>query len=162
MKKLNKTYISGIVCLLLGIWILAEIQKIPEGLVSNEPGPRMFPYIAAIGLIASSILSMIFDGPKEEKKPYLDKAGWKRMGLIFGELLLFAVGMQYVGVLLTGSVMTMVFILTLKKDKKINLLFAAALSVGLTCLIYFGFTKGFHIPLPTGELWEMLGIELPF
>jgi len=32
--------------------------------------------------------------------------------------------------------------------------------VGLGSLCYFGFTKGFNIPLPKGTLWESLGITM--
>ena len=53
------------------------------------------------------------------------------------------------------------FIMTLKVDKKINILFAVVLSVALGSLCYFGFTKGFNIPLPKGVLFEALGIRMP-
>ena len=39
MKKLNKTYILGILCLILAAWIAWQSTKIPVRLVSNEPGP---------------------------------------------------------------------------------------------------------------------------
>lgn len=165
MKKFQKTYIVGIICILFAVWIIWSTGSISEKLVSGEPGPRLFPYISAAGIIICSILSMIFDGPKEakeEQKPFLTKDGWKRLGIIFAEIVIFAVGMHYLGVLLTGSIMTFVFVMTLKGEKEVNKLFAAALSIGVTCLVYFGFTKGFHVLLPKGELWTMLGIRLPF
>lgn len=165
MNKINKTYIVGIVCILFAVWIIWSTGGISEKLVSGEPGPRLFPYISAAGIIICSILTMIFDGPKEakrEKKPFLTKDGWKRLFIIFAEVAVFAAGMHFLGVLITGSVMTFVFILTLKREKKINYIFAIALSVGLTCLVYFGFTMGFHLLLPKGELWTMLGVKLPF
>lgn len=165
MKRLNKTYVSGAVCILFGIWILLQTGSISENLVSNEPGPRLFPYIAAIGIIVCSVLTMLFDGPKEsqgEQKPYLDKDGWKRLGLIFLLLLIFALGMEFIGFLPTSIVMTAVFIITLKQEKKASPAAIGVMAVGLSCLVYFGFTKGFHIPLPSGRLWEALGVTLPF
>lgn len=42
----------------------------------------------------------------------------------------------------------MMFIMTLKVDKKINLVFAIVFSIALGSLCYFRFTKGFSIPLP--------------
>ena len=165
MKKLQKTYIVGIICILFAVWIIWNTGGISMKLVSGEPGPKLFPYLSAAGIIICSVLSMIFDGPKDaqkERKPFLTKDGWKRLGIIFGEIVIFAAGMHYLGVLITGSVMTFVFIVTLKREKKISYLFAAALSVGFTCLVYFGFTKGFHMLLPKGEVWSMMGIKLPF
>lgn len=165
MKKLSKTYIVGILSILFAVWVIWSTGSISDKLVSGEPGPRLFPYISAAGIIICAVLSMIFDGPKDaqkEKKPYLTKDGWKRLGIIFGEILLFVIGMHFLGVLLTGSVMTFVFILTLKGAKKISYPVAVVIAVGFTALVYFGFTKGFHLLLPKGELWSMLGIKLPF
>lgn len=165
MKKVGKTYIVGIICIVFAAWIVWSTGSISEKLVSGEPGPRLFPYIAAVGIIICSVLSMIFDGPKDgqkEGKPFLTPDGWKRLGIIFGEIILFVAGMHFLGILLTGSIMMFVFILTLKGEKKINYPFAVLLSIGFSCLVYFGFTKGFHLILPKGELWSMLGIKLPF
>ena len=44
MKKINRTYIMGIVCLALAAFIAWQTTMIPERLVSNEPGPKMFPF----------------------------------------------------------------------------------------------------------------------
>lgn len=161
MKKLNRTYLAGIACLVLAVWIAWQTSMIPERMVSNEPGPKLFPYISALGIGVMAILMMIFDGPKDAEKagkPYLDKAGWIRLAVIMGECLIFVVGMWGIGFLPTSILGMMMFIWTLKGDKKINPIFAIALSVALGCLCYFGFTRGFKIPLPDGELWELLGL----
>ncbi|MGM9659591.1 MAG: tripartite tricarboxylate transporter TctB family protein [Faecousia sp.] len=167
MKKFNKTYIMGILCLLFAAWIAWQTSSIPTKLVSNEPGPKMFPYISAAGIAVMAVLSMIFDGKKEkeakesgEAKPYLDKAGWLRMGLVLLECLIFAVSMNLIGFWLTAMIGMFVFIWTLKGKKKINIVFAIILCVGLSSLCYFGFTRGFHIPLPSGTLWKALGIKM--
>lgn len=163
MKKLNRTYVMGIVFLVLAVFIVIETGNIPERLVSNEPGPKFFPYISAAGIALFAILSMVFDGPKEAKtgnKPYLDKAGWIRMAIILAEALVFCIMMQFLGFWIASMVGTFVFIWTLKGEKKINVIFAVVFSVLLGTICYFGFTKGFLIPLPSGSLWDMLGIEM--
>lgn len=163
MKKLNKTYIMGVVCILFSFWIFWETSRIPERLVSNEPGPKLFPYISAAGILVFSVISIIFDGAKEKKaetEPYLDADGWKRIGIIMGEAVLFAVGMKFIGFWITAMAGMMMFIQTLKGGKKINRIFAAVLSIGLGTICYIGFTKGFVIPLPKGEIWTMLGINM--
>ena len=83
--------------LLFAAWIAFESAKIPQLLVSNEPGPRLFPYISAIGIAVFSVLSMVFDGKNEKNKQYLDKAGYMRLLLIMGECLLFAFLMNFIG-----------------------------------------------------------------
>ena len=167
MKKFNKTYLMGIVCLLFAAWIAWQTSSIPNKLVSNEPGPKMFPYISAAGIAVMSVLSMIFDGKKENEakeagqaKPYLDKKGWMRMGLILVECLLFAVFMNLIGFWITAMIGMFVFVMTLKSGKKVNLIFAIVLCVALSSQCYFGFTRGFQIPLPSGTLWKALGIKM--
>ena len=163
-NKLNRTYVMGIVCLILAALIAWQTTLIPERLVSNEPGPKAFPFIAAAGIAVFAILSMIFDGPKESKngaKPYLDKAGWIRLFIVMAEALLFCLGMQFIGFWITAMVGMFVFVWTLKGDKKINVIFAVILCIALSSICYFGFTRGFHIPLPSGSVWRSLGINMP-
>ncbi|MBQ8092538.1 MAG: tripartite tricarboxylate transporter TctB family protein [Clostridia bacterium] len=164
MKKFNRTYVMGAICLVLAAWIVWQTSQVPQRLVANEPGPRFFPYVSAAGIAVFAILSMIFDAPKENQKgvkPYLDKAGWIRLVVIIAEAVLFALGMQFIGFWLTAMIGMFVFIITLKGQKKINLIFAVLLCVGLGSLCYFGFTRGFHIPLPKGTLWDAIGIAMP-
>ena len=163
MKRINRTFVMGIICLALAGFVFVQTGKIPERLVSNEPGPKFFPYISAAGIAVFAILSMIFDGRKEMEeggKPYLDKAGWIRMFIIMAEALVFCLAMQFIGFWITSMLGTFMFIWTLKDKKEINVPFAVVLSIALGCICYFGFTRGFHIPLPTGTLWKSLGIKM--
>lgn len=160
MNKLNRTYVMGIIFLLLAAFVFWQTGQVPERLVSNEPGPRFFPYVSAIGMTVFAILSMIFDAPKDKGRQYLDKAGWKRLALILVECLLFCVMMQYIGFWFAAMIGTFMFIWTLKEKKDANIVFAIILSVALGTICYFGFTKGFHIPLPSGSLWKALGIKM--
>lgn len=164
MKKLNRTYVMGIVFLLLAVFIFIETGNIAERLVSNEPGPKFFPYISAAGIALFAALSMIFDGPKESKEDgntYLDKAGWIRMAAILSEILTFCIAMDFIGFWFASMIGTFAFAWTLKREKKINVVFAVVFSVIFGTLCYFGFTRGFHIPLPSGSIWDSLGISMP-
>ena len=163
MKKINRTYVLGILGLLISAFIIWQTGNVKMRLVANEPGPRFIPYVSAAGLALFSILTMIFDAPKDAKKgskAYLDKAGWIRLAVIVGEAILFALAMNFIGFWFTSMLGMFMFIWTLKGKKKINIVFAILLCVGLGSLCYFGFTKGFNIPLPKGTLWESLGIRM--
>ena len=163
MKKLNRTYVMGLSGILFSAFLFYQIEKIPERLVSNEPGPKLFPYIAAGGILICSVLSMIFDGRaegKREMKQFLDKNGWKKLAVLLSEIILFGFAMHFIGFWITSMAGMFVFILTLKGDKKINYIFAVLLSIFLGSLCYWGFTKGFMIPLPKGALWSGLGIKM--
>ena len=164
MKKINRTYVMGILGLILSAFIVWQTGKVPMRLVAREPGPRFIPYLSAAGIALFSILSMIFDAPKEAEKgnqPYLDKAGWTRHIVIIAEAIGFAVCMHLIGFWITAMAGMFVFILTLKGKKKINLVFAILLCVDLGSLCYFGFSQGFHIPLPKGTLWDAIVITMP-
>lgn len=159
--KFNRTYVMGILCLILAAWIAWQTTMIPERLVSNEPGPKFFPFISAGGIAVFAILSMIFDGRKEkDAKPYLDRKGWARMGLILAECLVYCLAMNFIGFWIASMLGMFAFIWTLKGDKKINIIFAVCLCVVLSSICYFGFTRGFHIPLPSGTIWKALGIKM--
>lgn len=164
MKKFNRTYLMSIVWLAIAAVILWQTTILPEKFVSNEPGPKLFPYISAVGIAVCSILAMITEGPKETKegsKAFMDKAGWMKIFLLLGECVLFALGMNWIGFWITSMVGMFVFIWTLKEKKKINIIFAILLSICLGSICYFGFTKVFSIPLPKGKLWKMLKIKMP-
>ncbi|MBQ7520388.1 MAG: tripartite tricarboxylate transporter TctB family protein [Clostridia bacterium] len=164
MKKINRTYVLGILGLILSAWIVWQTSMVQVRMVANEPGPRFIPYVSAAGLALFSILTMIFDAPKEAEKgskPYLDKAGWIRLAIIIGEAILFAICMDLIGFWFTSILGMFMFIVTLKGKKKINWLFAILLCIGLGSLCYFGFTRGFNIPLPKGTMWDAMGITMP-
>ena len=104
MKKINRTYIMGVVVLALAAWIGWQTSQMTTRFVSNEPGPKLFPFISAIGMGVCAILSMIFDAPKEskqEKKAMMPKGGWLRIGLLLVEFILFALGMEWLGFWIT-------------------------------------------------------------
>lgn len=165
MKRINRTYIMGVLVLALAAWIGWQTTQMPTRFVSNEPGPKLFPFISAIGIGVCAILSMIFDGRKEaeegKKKAVMSKEGWLRVGLLLVEFVLFALGMNWLGFWITSMVGLMVFFYTLKGDKKINVWVALGLSVALGSLCYFGMTGLFNIPMPKGTLWKSLGITMP-
>lgn len=162
MKKFNRTYVMGILGLALAAWITWQTTMIPERMVSNEPGPKFFPFISAAGIALFSILSMIFDGPKDNNaKAYLDKQGWVRMALIMVECLVYCLAMDFIGFWIASILGLFAFVWTLRGDKKINLVFAVCFCIVLASICYFGFTRGFHIPLPSGSLWNTLGIPMP-
>lgn len=164
MKKINRTYIMGVLVLVLAAWIGWQTYQMPNRFVSNEPGPKLFPYLSAIGMAVCAILSMIFEGPKEakqEKKTQITKKGWLRIGLLLLEFVVFALGMNWIGFWITSMLGTLMFFYTLKGEKKINFWVALAISVIIGSVCYFGMTKLFTIPMPKGTLWKSLGITMP-
>ena len=83
------------------------------------------------------------------------------MAVILVETLVFCIIMDFFGFWIASILGTFVFTWTLKGKKKINVIFAVVFSVVLGTVCYFGFTRGFHIPLPSGSVWDLLGINMP-
>ena len=50
MKKMNRSYLLGILGLLISAFIIWQTGNVKMRLVANEPGPRFIPYVSAVGL----------------------------------------------------------------------------------------------------------------
>ena len=157
--KLNRTQVVGIIFLLIAAFFAAMTPSIHviDGLY--EPGPRIFPYLAE-GIIALCSIIMIFQAHGKEKdpkaaesKPYLDKAGWTRLGIASALMIIYAILLTVVGFLISTPIMTLAFIFVLSSGEKVNKIAAIIITAVLTLGIYFLFTELFSIPLPSGILF---------
>ena len=157
--KLNRTQIVGVIFLLIAAFFAAMTPSIQviDGLY--EPGPRIFPYLAE-GIIALCSIIMIIQARSKEKdpnakesKPYLDKAGWKRLGLASVLMIAYAVLLGIVGFLIATPIATLAFIFVLSSGEKVNKIAAVVITAVLTIGIYLLFTELFSIPLPSGILF---------
>ena len=157
--KLNRTQIVGVIFLLIAAFFAAMTPSIQviDGLY--EPGPRIFPYLAE-GIIAVCSIIMIIQARGKEKdptapesKPYLDKAGWKRLGLASALMIAYAILLTVLGFLISTPIMTLAFIFVLSSGEKVNKIAAIVITAVLTVGIYFLFTELFSIPLPSGILF---------
>ena len=157
--KLNRTQVVGIIFLLIAAFFAAMTPSIHviDGLY--EPGPRIFPYLAE-GIIALCSIIMIIQARGKEKdpkaaesKPYLDKAGWKRLGIASALMIIYAILLTVVGFLISTPIMTLAFIFVLSSGEKVNKIAAVVITAVLTIGIYLLFTELFSIPLPSGILF---------
>ena len=73
--------------------------------------------------------------------------------IVLGCMVLYTLGLIYLGFLISTPIAVAVFIYLLKEDEKVNPIVALLLVSGLTVGLYFMFTKGFSILLPQGKLF---------
>lgn len=148
---MNKDKIAGAAFAALGALIVIMASGIVEPANLSEPGPRLFPYIAGAGICICGV--GMFFSKSVETGAYLDKAGWKRLGIIAAVLVAYYFALTYIGFLFGTPFFAFTTIMVLSSGKKVSKLFSAILSVGVTLLLYFLFKEVFMIFLPAGILF---------
>jgi len=150
--KVNKDRVAGIVFAILGLAIvlIAGGIVIPKNL--SEPGPRLFPYISGGGIFLCG-LGMALTKQQDESQPYLDRQGTIRLLKAAGLMVLYYMGLDYLGFLIATPLFMFAAIILLSGGKKINLIFSIVLSLATSFLLYFLFKQAFMIFLPAGKLF---------
>ncbi|MGE4353881.1 MAG: tripartite tricarboxylate transporter TctB family protein [Oscillospiraceae bacterium] len=159
MRNINRTKVIGIFFALVAVLFFIMTFSIEVRPNLSEPGPRIFPFFAE-ALIFVCALVVIFgkknkqnDGSSAERKPWLTTHGWKLLGLFGAELLVYAFLLQTVGFIIASLLMMMAFIYTLHGQEKIRPLVAILISIFITLIVYYMFTRAFGIMLPSGMLF---------
>ena len=160
-SRSKKDILGGLLFALLGVATLALTTRIQVRPNLTEPGGRLFPNIAGVGLILCGIGIALYREPSKSKRkdgeegelPFLDKEGAKRLLLFFSSLLFYFLALKYLGFLVATPFASFLFIRLLKSERKASIPASIALSVGFTGLLYFSFNYGFNIYLPKGMLF---------
>ncbi len=151
--SLSKDRIIAIIFMLLSIFILINSQTINVAPNISEPGARLFPQMAGIGMLICAI-GIFFSKQPENEKEFLSKDGWKRLFIIFISLIIYFVALIFVGFLIATPFCLFGFIYLLKSGKNVSTISIILVSVIVALLLYFAFTKGFAIALPKGMLFN--------
>lgn len=152
--RLSKDKIVSVVFILLSIAILVLTQQVRILPNLSEPGPRLFPQIAAIGMILCGI-GMFFTKDKETKDDvvYLTREGWKRFAVVIAVMAAYILGLTYVGFLIATPIAMLGFIAVLRSGKPVSKIASVVIALAVTGILYFTFVKLFVIPLPAGKLF---------
>lgn len=157
----SKDRIGGILMVILGVAAVVMAQSITQAVNSNEPGPRLFPMIAGVGIAVCGLLVALQAKPEEEE-PYLDKAGWKRLAISLAAMLVYYFALTNLGFLLSTPFFTYAIIAILAGKKKTNPAVTVVVALITTIALYLTFQKAFAIMLPAGTLLKAMGINLVF
>ncbi|MFH2115340.1 MAG: tripartite tricarboxylate transporter TctB family protein [Spirochaetota bacterium] len=158
----KKNVFGGLFFALLGAVTLVLASRIQVRPNLIEPGGRLFPNIAGVGLILCGIGMALYREPWKEKsgntgemeKPFLNPDGLRRLIMFLSSLVLYFLGLKYLGFLISTPVASFAFISILKSERKASIAFSLILSIVLTGILYFGFNYGFNIYLPKGILFQ--------
>lgn len=150
-RKLKTDQIIGIGAILVAVFFFYHTRTIrmPENMI--DPGPRLMPYISQI-IMAVCGVGMIIEAEKknEPEEAYLSKQGWIRLGIIFGVIVAYAIGLTYLGFIIATPFMAFVLIRMLSEENNITYIKTAIVSIVLTAGIYLVFSEGFGVMLPQG------------
>ncbi|MFM2479626.1 tripartite tricarboxylate transporter TctB family protein [Celerinatantimonas sp. MCCC 1A17872] len=155
---LKKDRIISVFFLVVAAVLLVFVKdiKIPNNLTG--PGPRIMPYLS-IFLMIICCIGVFFESFKnkakqEQEKPFLSLAGWKRLTTILGILIVYSIGLLYLGFLIATPFMAYTLINMLSGEHKISIVTGVVAAIVITAAIYLLFSVGFNVMLPPGMLLD--------
>ena len=153
--KLNRERIFSLCVIVLavgGIILTSNINK-AFTLDSADPGPKLFPYICSIAILLCGIGKFITSkngqGAKGLKFPE-----WKKVGLLIGASILYAVLMHFFGYIPATLIAGAGYVWLMRGDNKINPIVLIVFAVAITAIIYLVFSTLLGIIMPTGVLFS--------
>ncbi len=149
MKRISRDRITAIVLFAVGILYLTMTLMIKRDMSSNgDPGAKIFPMIASVGLIICSIF--IFLQGKDDAQPFLTELGWRKVTIVIGMLAVYVAGLKYIGFLLSTPFILLGTISMFVEDKKVTWIKRILFSLAATIIIYVVFVKLLNTILPRG------------
>lgn len=149
---MGKNKVLGMGALVFGLAVTIYSQLINVRVELNEPGPRLFPLIAGLGILACGIGILITERKNQEKEPFLDGKGKKRLAVTMVILAAYGIGLNYLGFILS----TPLAVFGLSRyfcEKKYNYVIGVIVAVATTALLHVIFTSLFRLSLPKGILF---------
>jgi len=153
-NKISSDKTAGLVLVLIGVLvaIVTSSLKITMKLSPGDPGPRLFPYIAGIGLIICGA-GVLFSKEHDKKMLILNKDQWLKFLFLLVVLACYQICLKIFGFLVSTPIMSCILVYILKKQDKVKKLSVVLFSVILTCVIYIAFVKLLSIILPVGLIF---------
>lgn len=156
MMLLKKDTMISLFFLGVAVVFLMFISEIEMPKNLTEPGPRIMPYLS-ISLMIICCLGVLFESFKNKEKddkPFLSNEGWKRLLIVLGVLILYSIGLMYLGFIIASPLMAFTLINMFSGDKKISIFLGVISSIIITSAIYLLFSVGFNVMLPPGILFD--------
>jgi len=145
----KKDRVVAIPWLALSIFYLGYISRIKTSMMTNDPGPRLFPYIAGFLMLGLSLLLFIFPG-KNPEKPWMNTDQKKRLLYLALVYVGYVVGMHLIGFTIPTFVMLFLACSMFSAKKPLPLWGRLLYAAIVTILGWALFAKLLHTPLPKG------------
>lgn len=149
----SRDFYGGIAFAIFGVIVTALAGGIRLAANLSEPGPRLFPYIAGIGMAVCGAGMALTARKQQTEEPFLTKSGWINLGKVAAALVIYYLALEYIGFLISTPIFTMAIILILASGKKVNKAVAVIISLLTTGILYALFQNVFMIFLPAGKFF---------
>lgn len=150
---MHRDRIVGIVTTLLGVvTAFLTATRVADSTMAGDPGPKVFPYIAA-GILILCGLILAIRKPAGEAKPFLQGVEIKRFLLIIGVIAAYVLLLWAIGFVIPTFLVVMILCLMFGREEKIAIWKAALYAAVITGIVYVAFTMLLHLRLPVGVLF---------
>jgi putative tricarboxylic transport membrane protein len=152
--SLKKDSIIGILLIVLGVYIAITAMQYTIPMTLDFPGPKLYPLIAATGMIICGAGITVGSFQKHEDKKE-EKLGWHgvlRILLILAMLVIFVIGLQYFGFIISSLVILTAFTALFGRERKLPFWKSIVFAVIITSAIYIFYVTLFNLKLPTGSI----------
>lgn len=152
MLKVNDV-VSGAIAIVIGAGVLAATRSFPE--IPGEPGPAIFPRLAAIGLILCGLVIGLPSLRHRAADPWVEWPAWFRQPrqkigvlVIVAGLTVSALAMETLGFFLCAFVLVLGLLLALK----VRAVIAVPVTIVAVAIVHSIFYSGLRVALPWGFL----------
>ena len=137
---------------LLGIYLTMTTVRLRH--VAGDTGPRLFPYIASIGVTFCGLM-IFWRNIDKEIKPLFAKDGLKRVLLAWVVLISFVSILRWVGFVVASTLLVFCMSVIFDKEKKVTLPKKILFTIMVVLCVYSTFTYLLAVRLPRGVLHQL-------
>jgi len=141
MRRVN--VLAGGVFLGLGALSLVEALRVRD----DWPGARLLPAVVGLALAGLGVAHLV--GPAADRPAWPDAAGWRRVAVVFGVLLLYVAGLPPLGFLPATAVFGLVL---LRYLGPYSWAMTGVLAGAIALASHVVFERWLGMPLPPGLL----------
>ncbi len=149
--KFKQDHLVGGILIALGVAAIVMSLQIPVKGNSTDPGSRLFPMMASILLTVCGV-GVFISAVKSKSQTFLLPAGWKKLLLAFGTMILYVVALKYAGFVLSTPVFLFVITTMLADGQKVAIWKKLIYSLAVTALSWYLFQQVLSMSLPSGIL----------
>jgi len=143
---MRKDWWIGIAFVLVAVFCLWQIETTAPVELESDPGPLLFPRIAAIGLLICG-LGVILAAKKEKISRKLFNL---QAAVLFAGLIGYVILLYILGFLVSTLLFVAFSVWWLSRDGEKKLVPSLVAAVLVAGAVYYGFTEMFNVVLPRG------------
>lgn len=150
--KMTKNRVLSIIMLVLSVVVIIGASKLPVSNLQRDPGPAFFPYFLSVIMIIASVI-LFFQKSKDEK-PFMTKDEYKRMFILFGLFIVYAVLFYLLGVYRTVPLVLLSLCYLFSRGRKLPFWKLLIYTAVAWAFIYILFKYVIVMAMPKGLLFS--------